>query len=98
MRGGCQHSNSLQIIKGYPKRNKYSDKIRLRLLLCPYSSQTALFRAFEVEGEERGEDLFVGHRSVPAIGGEDRLVQLAVREVEPRRALVVEIRQRALAE
>ncbi len=49
-----------------------------------------------IQGEKGGEEVGVGHGGVPAVGGEDGGVELLVREVEPCRALVVEIRQGAL--
>ena len=54
--------------------------------------------AFEVEGEEGGEEVVVGHRWVPAVGGEDGGVEFFVGEGEPGGALVVEIGERALLE
>ena len=40
-------------------------------------------RAFEVEGEQAFENLFVGEVGGPAVGSGDGLVEFAVREVEP---------------
>ena len=54
--------------------------------------------AFEVEGEEAGEDFVVGEVGRPAVGGGDGGVEFLVRHVEPGGALVVEVRERALFE
>ena len=55
-------------------------------------------RAFEVERQQPRQRVFLGDILRPAIGGRDRPVEIAMRVVEPRRALVVEIGQRALFE
>ena len=57
--------------------------------------------SFEVEGEQPCEDLLV--RSCirclrPAVGGEDGCIELAVGDVEPCGALVVEVGEGALLE
>ena len=49
-----------------------------------------------VEREQALEDLLVGEVGGPAVGGGDRRVQFLVDVVEPGRALVVEVRERAL--
>ena len=54
--------------------------------------------AFEVEGEEGGEEVVVGHGGVPVVGGEDGGVEFLVGQVEPGGALVVEVGERAFFE
>ena len=54
--------------------------------------------AFEVEGEQGGENLVVYHRRFPPIRGEDRLIERPMGLVEPGRAGVVQGRQRPLFE
>ena len=54
--------------------------------------------AFEVEGEECGEEVVVGDGGVPAVGGEDGGVEFFVGQVEPGGTFVVEVRERALFE
>jgi hypothetical protein len=55
-------------------------------------------RLLKIERQESGQEFVVGKFAGPAVGGEDGGVELLVREVEPGRALVVEIRERALLE
>ena len=50
----------------------------------------------QIQREQFFKNFIIAHGGVPAVGGEDCRVEFAVRVVEPRRALVVEIRQRAL--
>ena len=57
-----------------------------------------MFGAGQVEGEQAGENLFVGHVGGPAIGGGDGSVELFVGEVEPGGAGVVEVGEGALFE
>src|SRR3989442_847012 len=54
--------------------------------------------AFKVQGEKLFEDLFVTQVGGPAVGGGNGGVEFLVREVEPRGALVVKVRERALSE
>ncbi len=54
--------------------------------------------AFQVEFQELGEQLVVREFVRPAVGGEDGFVELAVRNFEPHRTLVVEVCQRSLLE
>jgi hypothetical protein len=51
-------------------------------------------RAFEVQGQESLYDRLVGHGRIPAVGGEDCRVQIAVGVNEPGRAVVVQVGQR----
>ena len=46
-----------------------------------------------VQCQQGGEKLVVAQVRLPAVGGENGGIQLLVREVQPRRALVVEARQ-----
>lgn len=54
--------------------------------------------ALQVERQQAGDDLFVTEIVRPAVGGEDGLVQRPVGQVEPGRALVVQVGQGALFE
>ena len=56
------------------------------------------FRPFEVEGEQAFEDGVVEEVGGPGAGVEDGLVERVVREVEPGRALVVEVGEGSLLE
>ena len=63
----------------------------------------ALCRTFvsgsvQIQGEEVFEDLFVRHAGIPAVGGEDGLVELAMGVVKPGGTFVVEVRERSLLE
>lgn len=52
----------------------------------------------QVECQETAEDLFVVEVMGPSVGVEDGLVELAVSQLQPGRAAVVEIGQGALPE
>ena len=52
--------------------------------------------ARQIERQQPRQDLLVGERRGPAVGGEDRGVELAMRVVEPRGPRVVEVGERAL--
>jgi hypothetical protein len=54
--------------------------------------------AVEVEGEESGEEIVVGHVGVPAVGGEDGGVEFFVGQVEPGGSFVVEVGEGAFFE
>ena len=61
----------------------------------------AALAPFQIQRQQAAEDFFVGGFGGvvgPAVGGGDGLVELLVREIEPGRALVVEVGQRALLE
>ena len=52
----------------------------------------------QVQFKQLGQDVFVAHGGIPAVGGEDGGVEFFVSQVEPGRTLVVEVRQRAFLE
>ncbi len=49
-----------------------------------------------VQFQQPRQDRFVAQRRLPAVGREDRRVEFAVRQLQPGRTLVVEVRQRPL--
>src|SRR3990172_1585606 len=52
----------------------------------------------EIEFQELGQQGFVAQGGVPAVGGEDGLVELAVGQLQPCGPLVVKVRERAALE
>ena len=53
--------------------------------------------AFEVQGEEFFQDLFVGQIGDPAVGGGDSSIKCAMKADKPSRLLTVQVRQRPLS-
>ncbi len=60
--------------------------------------RVATLRLRQIQGEQPGQQFIVGERRRPAVSRENSRVELPVRQIEPRRSLVIEIRQRALLE
>jgi hypothetical protein len=54
--------------------------------------------SLQVECEQVLKYLFVREMGRPSVGREDRLIEPGVRALEPRRALLVEVRERSLLE
>ena len=49
-----------------------------------------LLRSLQIQGQQSLEDLFIGQGVLPAVGGEDGLIEPVVRQVQPGGTLVVQ--------
>lgn len=69
----------------------------LRSTRLSANCETSLsLRAFQIQREQFFKNLFVGQIGGPTVGGGDGFVELAVGEIEPGGAFVVEVGERAL--
>jgi hypothetical protein len=75
-----------------------SESVRIPVVRVTGRGGVAAVVTLQTEGQEGGEDLFIGHRGGPAVGRVDGGVQGAVGVVEPGGAAVVEVRQGPLGE
>jgi hypothetical protein len=86
------------------KRARRFESLLLRALFMPVTVNLyrldiqlhARFSTLEIQRQQRRQNLLVRHGMTPPVSTEDRFVQTAVCEVEPRGTLVVEVGERAL--